>query len=72
MAVKHISGSNGQAICGIKTRSGSDRWDDKGNIVYRGNVNSVKLVSISYEAQLGMSGILCQKCVKKWKQEKGI
>ncbi len=67
MAVKHISGSDGYAICGIKVRSGSDRWDSNGNTVYRGSVNDVKLVNVSHEAQLGMGGPFCLKCTRKWK-----
>lgn len=67
MAVKHISGTDGNALCGIKVRSGSDRWNDRGDIVYRGSVNNITLVQIDYESHLGMNGILCQKCVRKWK-----
>lgn len=67
MAVKHISGIDAFALCGIKSRSGSDRWDNSGNTVFRGRVEKVVLVEISYELQLGASGVLCRKCVKKWK-----
>lgn len=67
MAIKHISGVDSSALCGIKVRSGSDRWNNKGENIYRGSVNNVVLVQIDYESHLGMNGILCQKCVKKWK-----
>lgn len=68
MAVKHIEGADGNALCGISVRSGSDRWNDRGGIVYRGSVNSVTLVRIIGEAALGANGVLCLKCVRKWKK----
>ncbi len=67
MAVNHIAGPDGSALCGIKVRSGSDRWNSSGENVSRGSVNSVALVQIDHETHLGMNGILCLKCVRKWK-----
>ena len=72
MAVKHISDKNSHALCGIKVRTGADRWDNNGKPVCRGGVDNVGLVEITYETQLGMSGVLCRRCVKKWKQSNEV
>lgn len=68
MASVHIADSNGEAICGLKPRSGETRSDK-----YNRDVNYVETVSIdpNFPAALGMYSNLCLRCMRKFKKENG-
>ena len=67
--VKHINDGAGAALCKKTARTGEERENENRKLIRMGGVDSINLVTIDYELQLGLNGVLCRNCIKKWKEK---